>query len=297
MKILCLYNKKAGGERAIQKIDAIKSAFVKNDIDVDFVFPDKLEDIFSQFEKRNLNNYSGIAIAGGDGSFFNAINAYFKLNNRIDIPFGVIPIGTGNSLSRDVIEGENEVDEFVKIIKKGKTKYFDLAKVKTEDDTFYYANMMGFGFITDIVETAAKLKIFGQFSYTLGVLYRTMKMNTLDLKMTVDGVEHNLDNLFVIISNSRFTGGNYLVAPKAKLDDGKLDLIIMNKLSRINLLKTFPKIFDGSHVDTEFVDYIHAKEIKFETNVPTVLAPDGEVYGQFPMVVSCVPKAIRMFVE
>jgi diacylglycerol kinase (ATP) len=105
----------------------------------------------------------------------------------------------------------------------------------------------------------------------------------------------NMDNVFVIISNSKYTGGDYLIAPRAKIDDGKLDLIILNKLSRINLLKTFPKIFDGSHVDTQFVDYIQAKTIKLETNVPKILSPDGEVCGEFPAEVSCISGAIDLF--
>ncbi len=73
----------------------------------------------------------------------------------------------------------------------------------------------------------------------MGVIYNTIKLNTLDLTITIDGEGQIFDNVFV----SKYTGGSYLIAPKAKLDDGKLNLIILNKLiiSRINLLKTFPK--------------------------------------------------------
>ena len=198
-------------------------------------------------------------------------------------------------MSRDILGEEGKLEDFVKLIKDGKTKSFDIAEVKSEKQTFYYANMMGFGFINDVIETASKLKMFKQFAYTLGVLYNTIKLNTFDLKMTVDGEELNLDNVFVIISNSKYTGGNYLIAPKAKIDDGKLDLIILNKLSRINLLKTFPKIFDGSHVDSKFVDYLHAKTIKLEAKVPKSLSPDGEIFGEFPVEISCISAGVEIF--
>jgi len=298
MKVLCIYNKKAGGGNSIQSLDTIKSAFKENEIQADFIFTEKVKDIPVELEKNDLKNYDGLIVAGGDGSFFNVLNAYYKMSDRADIPLGVLPVGTGNSLSRDVIEGEEStVYDFIKIIKAGKTKHFDIAEVKSKNDTFYYANMMGFGFITDVAATASKLKLFGKLSYTFGVLYQAIKLKTFDLRMTIDGKEHNMDNVFVIVSNSRFTGGNYLIAPKAKIDDGKLDLIIVNKLSRMNLLKTFPKIFDGSHVKTDYVDYIHAKSIKLETKKPKVLSPDGEIYGEFPVEMSCVPQAIRMFVE
>jgi diacylglycerol kinase (ATP) len=181
------------------------------------------------------------------------------------------------------------------LIASGATRSFDIARVKTNEQTFYYANMMGFGFIADVNKTAAKLKALKAHAYTLGVLYRTIPLKTINLRMIVDGREMVMDNVFVIISNSRFTGGDYLIAPRARLDDAKLDLIILNKLSRINLLKTFPKIFDGSHIYTPFVDYIQASEIQLRADGPVELSPDGEVLGRFPAEVSCLPGAVQVF--
>jgi len=218
-----------------------------------------------------------------------------ELFSMFYIPFGILPVGTGNSLSRDIIEGESTLEDFVKIIKIGHTRRIDLAKVQSPKETFYFANMMGFGFITDVSATAARLKAFKKMSYTLGVLYHTIKLNTFDLKITVDDVVYNWDNVFVILSNSKYTGGNYLIAPRAKLDDGKLDLIILNKLKRLHLLQTFPKIFDGSHVNTKYVDYLQAKTIKLETKEPKILSPDGEVYGEFPVTISCIPEVLSLF--
>ena len=105
----------------------------------------------------------------------------------------------------------------------------------------------------------------------------------------------HLNNVFIIVSNSKYTGGDYLIAPKAEIDDGLLDIIIVNSLSRLNLISTFPKIFDGSHINTKFVDYIHAKHITFEAKDPKILSPDGEVFGHLPIEVSCIPGAVNIF--
>ena len=296
-KILCIYNPQAGGGKSRDYLDEIKQYFKKYNIEADIVFTEHPKHSTEIVEKADLSKYSGIAIAGGDGSFFNALNGYMKRTDSPNIPLGILPVGTGNSLSRDIASLDSPLEDFVKIIGEGNTMELDLAEVKSKDESFYYANMMGFGFINDVVETASKLKFFKSFAYTLGVLYNTIKLNTFDLKMTVDGEELNLDNVFVIISNSKYTGGNYLIAPKAEINDGKLDLIILNRLSRINLLKIFPMIFDGSHVNTKFVDYIHAKNIKLEAKTPKILAPDGEIYGEFPAEISCIPAGIRVYAE
>ncbi len=294
-KILCVYNPQAGGGNSRNYLEEIKTYFKKYSIEAEIIFTEYPKHSTEIIEQVDLTKYSGIAIAGGDGSFFNALNGYKKRTDSPNIPLGILPVGTGNSLSRDIASIDSKLEDFVRIISEGNTIDLDLAEVKTNDETFYYANMMGFGFINDVVETASKLKIFKSFAYTLGVLYNTIKLNTFDLKMTVDDKEFNLDNVFVIISNSKYTGGNYLIAPKADIRDGKLDLIILNRLNRINLLKIFPMIFDGSHVNTKYVDYIHAKNIKLESKTPKILAPDGEIYGEFPAEINCIPAGIKVF--
>jgi len=276
-------------------LEEVKSYFEKYSIDADIVFTEHPNHSGEIVEKADFSKYEGIAVAGGDGSFFNALNGYKRRTDSPTIPLGILPVGTGNSLSRDIADLDSSLEDYVRIIGEGKTLDIDLAKVVTNNETFYYANMMGFGFVNDVVETASKLKLFKSFAYTLGVLYNTIKLNTFDLQLTVDGKEMNLDNVFVVVSNSRYTGGNYLIAPKAEITDGKLDLIILNRLSRINLLKIFPMIFDGSHVNTKYVDYIQAESIKLKTNVPKILSPDGEIYGEFPAEISCVKNGIKVF--
>jgi len=297
MKVLCIYNPKAGGGKSIKYLEKIKKLFKNYSIEAEIIFTEYPNHGIEIAKSMDLKPYSALIAAGGDGSFFDILNGYMDNPHKENIPFGVLPIGTGNSLSRDILDEDNTLEDFVKLIAKGNIKKIDIAKVQSEKETFYFANMMGFGMITDISETASKLKFFNKFSYTLGVLYNTIKLNTFDLKMIADGVEYNLDNVFVIVSNSKYTGGDYFIAPKAKIDDGKLDLIILNRLSRINLLNIFPKIFDGSHIHSKFVDYIQAKQISFETNAPKILSPDGEVYGELPVRISCIPAAISIFVK
>ncbi|MCF6241308.1 MAG: hypothetical protein L3J74_08190, partial [Bacteroidales bacterium] len=89
--------------------------------------------------------------------------------------------------------------------------------------------------------------------------------------------------------------GDYLIAPKAEINDGKLDLIIVNKLSRLNLLKTFPKTFNGTHIETPFVQYIQASNIRFEINKQMQLSPDGELCCKLPAEIFCEPEAVSIF--
>jgi YegS/Rv2252/BmrU family lipid kinase len=296
MLALCIYNPKAGGGKAGRQLDKVKNLFKKYKINVDIIlseYPHHASEILKNI--KDLSKYDTLIAAGGDGTFFDVLNAYMKHKQNHSLNFGIIPIGTGNSLARDITNHINDFEFFFEIIANQKIKKFDIGKIQSNEKTIYFANMMGFGFTTDVTLTASKLKIFGSFAYTLGVLYNTIKLKTYPLKMIIDGKEYDLENTFITVSNSKYTGGNYLIAPKAIVDDGKIDIIIVNKMGRINLLKTFPKIFDGSYINSPFVDYVQAKNVRFESKDEKIFSPDGEICGKLPISISTLNKKIGIF--
>ncbi len=85
------------------------------------------------------------------------------------------------------------------------------------------------------------------------------------------------------------------MAPAAKIDDGFLDVTLLSRVTRRKLLKCFPKVFTGEHVKLDEVETFQAKHIKIETNIPKVVTPDGEIYGESPLEVDCLEKAVEIF--
>ena len=297
MDALVIYNKKAGGGKASRYANKIENLFVKNNINADIKYTKYFQHAVELVRETDLSNYNSIIVVGGDGTFYECLNGYYQNKNKQNISFGVLPIGTGNSLSRDVYDKEFNLEGYIDVISKAKTKPFDIAKYQVNGTKMYYANTLGFGFVSDVVVTANKFKFLGKFAYTIGVLHRMLLLSTYDMKLIVDDESFYMHNVLVSISNTKYTGGNYLMAPNAKIDDGKLDLIILNKLSRINLLKTFLKIFSGEHVNTEFVETMQANKIKIETSKTKVLSPDGELYGETPLTIECIKGGINIITD
>ncbi len=153
---------------------------------------------------------------------------------------------------------------------------------------------MGLGFVADVGKTAHKLKIFGNIAYTYGVLYQTAFLKTYHLTMESDGKTIERENIFVEISNTRYTA-NFLMAPNAEIDDGLLDVTLLSKITRRRLIKCFPKIFTGEHLKFEEVEQFKARNIKIETEMPKVLAPDGELIGITPVSVDCLHRDVPVF--
>lgn len=242
----------------------------------------------------NFDEYDILAVSGGDGSLFEVVNGYFVNPSTKRIPIAVIPIGRGNAFARDLDFHPHKWNDAVDNISFNKTRQVDVALCKTKNEQFHFVNILGLGFVTDVARTAFKLRSFGHFSYLLGVFYRTLLLKPFSLKIELDGKVLERENVFVEISNSRYTGKDFLMAPSASIDDGFLDVVLLNKLSRTRLMQCLPKIFTGEHVNMKEVEYFKAKKIKIETEPQKFLTPDGQLTGTTPIEIECLNKTLEV---
>lgn len=292
MKILLLYNNYAANRRARVKYKAVLDLLRQNNIIADVKVTDYKYQSIEIIKESNLAHYDAVIGAGGDGTVFDVVNGIMLNPSETKIPFGVIPLGTGNAFARDLGLSDNPWQKSIEAIKNFRTIKTDLGFVKTPKESFYFSNICGFGFVMDAADTASRLKMFGEASYIFGVLYHIMFLNSFKLKMEIDGKVIERDNVFAEISNTRYTGKDFLMAPTASINDGLLDVTLLNKCSRGRVISCLPKIFKGTHVEMQEVETFKVKRVSFETDSPKKLTPDGEVIGQTPIVVECIPKAL-----
>jgi len=294
MKVLLVYNPFAGHGRAQKILPEVEAYFQEKGIQFDLRTTDYHEHGIQIVAEADLNHYDGVVAAGGDGTLYEVINGYYRNESQKKIPLGILPVGTGNAFARDLDLHNTHWKDAIDIIALQKLRKVDVGQFTTHGESHYFLNILGLGFVADVGEIAHKLKVFGNFSYTLGVLQKTIFLNSYPLTITIDGEKYERDNIFVEISNTRWTS-NFLMAPSAEIDDGYLDVTLLGKLSRVKLLKAFPKIFTGEHIYIDEVETFKAKEITVETGIPKVLTPDGELMGITPIEVKCLHKAIEVF--
>jgi diacylglycerol kinase (ATP) len=294
MKILLIFNPNAGHGHAGKILSQVEKALNDHNIEFDLQlthFPGHGIDII---RTANLTLYDGLVAAGGDGTIFEVINGYFQNPVGVSIPIGILPLGTGNAFARDLELDHSNWIEAIKIIANQKTRKVDVGKFHANDHDYYYLNILGLGFVADVTKIAHKLKLIGNFSYTLGVLIRTIFLSADTLSIEIDGQILERDCTFVEISNTRYTA-NFLMAPGAIIDDGLLDVTIANKLNRRRLLKCFPKIFTGEHVLMPEIETFQAKSIKILSKKAKTLSPDGELFGTTPVEVECLKQKIEVY--
>ncbi len=295
MKLLIIFNPRAAHGRSAKKLNEIKTAFERHGIEVEVVTTTRPGSGRELVAEADLAGFDGLVAAGGDGTLFEVLNGLYAHPPQQRIPLGILPIGTGNAFSRDLNIKTDDLNNAISIIKSANTRRIDVAKVQTTEGGFYFLNVMHLGLSVAAGQSAQKLKFLGEAAYTLATLWQVLKLKHYPLEIEIDGQRMRQDSVFTTISNSRYTGTHFLIAPKASIDDGKLDVISLRKLGRLRVLKLFPTIYTGTHIKFEEVSSIQAKHIKLLSPRGMLLGPDGEFCGHTPAEIRCLHRDLTVF--
>jgi diacylglycerol kinase (ATP) len=295
LNILLIYNPQAGNGRARKLVRQVEDRFRSHGCDLDLRLTEHHGHGITLTEEAELSDYTAVVAAGGDGTSYEVINGYYRNPGKDKPPVGIIPTGTGNAFVREMDLIGSDWEKAVDTIVRGESRAVDVTRFTTQGETHYSLNILGVGFVSDVTETAVHLKFLGNKAYLLAVFYRLLKLRTYPLRLTFDDHTETVDACFAVVANSRYTGTTFFIAPKAEIDDGLLDLVVLKKISRLRVIQIFKTIFTGDHIREPEVDYHQARKITIDTADPRVLNVDGEVLGQTPIEVECLPKNLRLF--
>lgn len=233
-----------------------------------------------------------LAVAGGDGMVHLGVNLCAGTN----VPLAIMPCGTGNDAAMTL---GIPIDDAVGAAELALATFenpriTDLGLGITSVRRFYFFNSASAGFDAIVNRRANQWKYpKGPSRYTLAMLFELVGFSSLKYRAKIDGQERELDGMLCAIANGPSYGGGMLVAPKATVDDGTLDLFIVHKISKLELIKVFPKVFTGTHVTHPAVEIVRVKDVTLISDGVPVYA-DGEPAGQLPMTVSIAPNALRV---
>lgn len=295
MKILVIVNPKAGHGRGRKILGALEDRLRSRGCELDLRITEHQGHGASLVSAADLTGYDGVVAVGGDGTVNEVINGHYRNTCARKPPVGIIPAGTGNAFVREMDLLRSDWERAADLVARGESRAVDVARFTTPDGTFYSLNILGVGFVSDVSETATHLKFLGNNAYLLAVFYQLLRLRTHRMTVRIDGRAHEVDACFATVSNSRYTGTTFFIAPGAKLDDGLLDLVVLKRISRFRVIQLFKTIFTGDHVREPEVAYHQARRISIETAEPRVLNVDGEVTGRTPITVECLPGDLRLF--
>ena len=293
MKVCLIINPNSGKKKGLKIFESIKPVLDKNEINYDMIQTKRIGHAISISNKLKIEDYDGLIMIGGDGTFHEIVSGIMNRKDQKKIPIGVIPGGSGNSFLYHL---RKDPKATLKEIIKFKKRYIDVIQVKTKNNLFYSINLVGWGLITDVGKNSEKYRWLGTSRYTLVSLIEIIKNKTRRATLKIGNKEYNNTFTFIIACNTKYVGKGMYMAPKADVSDGLLDLIVVKgNLSRTLLFKTLPKLFKGTHITDSNVTYHQVSNFSLITEEENLLNIDGELKGKTPIDVKIIPNAIEVF--
>jgi diacylglycerol kinase (ATP) len=228
-----------------------------------------------------------VALVGGDGT----IHLAAQVLAGSGVPFGVIPAGTGNDFARAIGVPLDDAAAAADRIVAGKTREVDVATARDERITTVLCS----GFDSLVNERANRMRFpKGQSRYTVATLAELRTFKPLPYRVTVDDEVIETEAMLVAVGTVPSYGGGLRICEGAVIDDGLLDVTIIEPVSRLTLLQMFPKLPKGTHIPHPAVVQLRCKEIRLESPGVTAYA-DGERLGPLPVDVRVVPAALTVY--
>jgi diacylglycerol kinase (ATP) len=233
-----------------------------------------------------------LVVVGGDG----IISLALQVLARTDIPLGIIPAGTGNDHAREFKIPATDPVAAADVVADGCTETIDLGLIRGDDGAEkWFGTVMAAGFDSLVTDRANRMSWpHGRMRYNLAMLAELSQLRLLPFRLVLDGGEEIVTDLtLAAFGNTRSYGGGMLICPDADPTDGQIDITMVASDSRTRLIRLFPTVFKGTHIELPNVTTARAKSIAVDSPGINAYA-DGELAMTLPVEVSAVSGALKI---
>lgn len=204
----------------------------------------------------------------------------------------VLPGGRGNDFARKLGIGGDPVAA-CELLAAGRERRVDAGQVG--DRTFLGILSAGLDSDVQVIANATRLPL-GQGAYLYGVLRALRAWRPARWEVSIDGEPRSFAGYSVAVCNSGMFGGGMQLAPEAELDDGLLDVVLSEDVSKWRYLRGLPKVFKGTHVDDPGLHFLRGRVVSIAADRPFTAYADGDPIADLPATVRVLPGVLRVLV-
>jgi diacylglycerol kinase (ATP) len=232
-----------------------------------------------------------LVVVGGDG----IISLALQVLAETDIPLGIVPAGTGNDHAREFRIPTKDPEAAADVVVDGIVETVDLGRITAADGARkWFGTVMAAGFDSLVTDRTNRMRWpHGRMRYNLAMVAEISKLRLLPFRLSFDGREFETELTLAAFGNTRSYGGGMLICPNADHRDGLLDVTMVQSASRTRLIRLFPTVFKGTHVDLPEVRTERARTITVDCPGINAYA-DGEYVCPLPVEVCAVPAALKI---
>lgn len=246
------------------------------------------------------DGYDHVFAGGGDGTLNEVLNGVAEAGGLDRVTLGVVPLGTGNDFAT-AIGFPSDIEEALDALVHARAVAVDVGRLNGR----YFINVSGGGFIAEVSDAVnPQLKtIAGKLAYLLGGAQVLLNHEPMMVSVSMTGEGERtapaLDALRIhafAVCNSPLIGGGRLIAPNAKLDDGLLDVCLIEAMSTVDFVTLLASVSNGEHLEDPRVRYFTATELTLDFDAPVKVNTDGQVLEAARCEYRVLPGAARVLV-
>lgn len=264
-------------------------------LEVHLLKTEKAKDAIQLAHRCVEEKFDVVIAVGGDGTLNEVLNGIMLSKTKRPI-LGVLPNGTGNDFVRGT-DLDLCVDELPAAILSSRTVDMDVAKVSSATGVRYFINIADIGFGGKVVQVLDKQRRFigGKASYAIAILRAFMGYRRPELEITADAFKYKGSVLMVAICNGSIFGDGLTINPYARMNDGKLNVTLLGKVTLFDYVKNLSNLKSGKEIQHPEAQYLETTEISIRIMQGDAVGEmDGEYFSEGNCTIGVLPSEIKL---
>lgn len=299
-KWLVIVNPNAGNKKGRRDWEDISKLLDASGFNYEVRFTERRYHATELTDEGISSGYRKIIIIGGDGTMNEVVNGIFRQNfcPSVELILGMITVGTGNDWGK-MYNIPQDYKKAIDAIKEGKTRLQDVGRVvysiNGSTEQRYFANIAGLGFDASVVDRTNYQKSrgkSGKTSYYSALLKSLGTYKSTNTRVKVNDKSTENDTFSISIGIGKFSGGGMMQTPEALIDDGLFDVTVIKSMTKIEIIRSLKKLYDGSILDHPKIISLRGEKIRIESDPEINLEVDGESLGNSPIDFDIIPKSL-----
>ncbi|WP_336215503.1 diacylglycerol/lipid kinase family protein [Nonomuraea sp. LPB2021202275-12-8] len=290
-QLALLVNPTARGGRTLRLLEPVARRLRAGGAELSVIVGEDAADALERACAAVAERPDALVAFGGDGLVHLAVQAVAGT----DVPLGIIPAGTGNDIATALGVPRKDPIGAARTVLRMRPRLVDAACIRSGAAEELFAGVVCCGFDSRVNERANRLTWPpGMARYLVATAQELRAFEPIPFRVTLDGGEPiEREAMMVAVANTCSYGAGMMVCPDARPDDGLLDVVMVEALSKREFLRVFPRVYRGTHVTHRAVSVRRAKTVVLEA--PGVVAyADGERVGPVPVTCEIRPGALRV---
>lgn len=293
-----IVNPAAGGGRSAKLAGPALARLREKGLEIDVIASTGPGHAVQLSREAYVQGYRRFLAVGGDGTAHEILNGVFARRAVVQrIALGFLPLGTGNSFLRDF--AQNGAEASMQALLENRKRSVDLIRLTHAAGEVYSFNLLSIGFTADVAAITNRMfKPFGHLGYLMGVFVRVVQLRRRSFALRCDDDQEWDERraLFLTFNNSKYTGGTMLIAPQADPTDGLIEFVRWGPIGRLGLLRTLPRLYDGTHIEHPLASRRAVRRVEFNAGVPVDVMIDGEVATLECRSLDILPSAVDIYI-